>query len=299
MSSSMWLRRQIGKDFRKLRKRAGLTMQQVALKLDRGRTTIQRIEEGAPNVRFRMPDVEAMLELYGASSRETELLLAMTAETRSGTSTAWWHDYAATELPPWFELFVAMEDAAEAECQYEPELIPGLLQTAEYAEQVMRVPEGHIAEDEVKRRVQVRMERQRIWSQPRCPHLKFIINEAALHRPVGGTAVMSAQLQRLLEIGQQAAASIRVLPFEAGTHAALGAGGHAFTIFEFSVAEITGEPIEPPTVYIDHLTGAMYLSKRIEVDAYREVWRDLEGRAADEAASRKIIERAQRGYTGG
>jgi hypothetical protein len=274
--------------------RAGITQEQAAEMLQRGRATMGRIEDGDARVRFRDIDVKAMCELYGASQAETELLLALTAETRNGRKKSWWHDYTETALPQWFGLFVSLEDSAETIQQYESELVPGLLQTRAYAEQVTNMPSGYIGEEEIQRRVDVRMERQSLLTRPRAPHLNVVLNEAVIRRPVGGDAVMAEQLDHLLTMTQRAGVSIRILPWSVGVHGGMGAS--SFTVLNFPNDPHTGEPLEPPLVYVDTITGAMYLNKPDEAKAYHLVWQDLEQRALDPDASNELITAAREGF---
>lgn len=295
MVGSALLRRYIGRRFTALRNRAGLTQDQAADALQRGRATIGRIEDGDERVRFRDIDVKAMLDLYQASQEDSELLLALTAETRNGRKKSWWHDYTDTALPDWFELYVLLEDNAQTIRDYEPELIPGLLQTWSYAEHVMSTPAGYLEDEEIQRRVTVRLERQSLLTRPRAPHLDVILNEAVLHRPVGGAEVMAGQLSHLLEVTQRANVSVRILPWSAGVHGGMAAS--AFSMLDFPTDPHTGEQLEPPLAYVDTLTGAMYLNKPGEVSAYQLVWDDLGKRALDGASSRELITTALEGLT--
>jgi transcriptional regulator with XRE-family HTH domain len=295
MVGSALIRRHIGRRFVALRAQAGLTQEQAAIELQRARATLGRIEEGDERVRFRDVDVRAMLELYGASPEESKMLMALTAETRNGRKKSWWHDYTESALPTWFGLYVSLEDSARTISQYESELVPGLLQTRAYAEQINSMPPGYTEADEVQRRVNVRLERQSLLTRPRAPHLITILNEAVLRRPVGGAAVMAEQLGHLLEMSQQAGVRVRILPWSAGAHGGMGAA-NSFTLLDFPDDPMSREPMEPPLVYVDTLTGAMYLNKADEVGAYRLVWADLEQRALDEAASRRMITEAMEGF---
>lgn len=295
MVGSALLRRYIGRRFTVLRNQAGLTQDQAADALQRGRATIGRIEDGDERVRFRDIDVKAMLDLYQAPQEDGELLLALTAETRNGRKKSWWHDYTETALPDWFELYVLLEDNAQTIRQYEPELIPGLLQTRAYAEHVMSTPGGYLDEGEVQRRVNVRLERQSLLTRPRAPYLDVILNEAVLHRLVGGAAVMAEQLGHLLEVTQRTNAAVRILPWSAGVHGGMAAS--AFAILDFPTGPHSSEQMEPPLAYVDTLTGAMYLNKHGEVSAYRLVWDDLGKRALDGPSSREMITTALEGLT--
>ncbi|WP_344171647.1 helix-turn-helix transcriptional regulator [Pilimelia columellifera] len=292
------LRRHIGRRFEALRLRAGLTQAQAAEALERGRATIGRIEDGDERVRFRTNDVRAMLDLYGAPEAEREVLLGMTAETRNGRHKSWWHDYTETELPNWFGLYVSLEDGAETIRQFEAELVPGLLQTRAYAEELTGIPDGYLDAQERERRVNVRMERQSVLTRPRAPRLDVILSEAVLRREVGGAARMADQLDSLIESSKQANISVRVVPFAAGVHGGMAAVA-PFTILDFPVDRLSGEPIEPPMAYAESLTGAMYLTRNDEVRAYQGVWNDLERRALDETSSKDMITTICKEYTSG
>ena len=286
---SALLRRHIGRRFQVLRLQADLTQEEAAIALQRGRATIGRIEDGDDRVRFRDVDVRQMLELYGATEADREVLLALTAETRNGRRKSWWHDYTATALPQWFGLYVSLEDSAEIIRQYEPELVPGLLQTRAYADLVTRAVTGYLAEEEAQRRVHVRMERQSLLTRrPHAPHLSVVLNEAVLHRRVGDGSLMTEQLQHLVQATQHGNVSVRIVPWSAGVHAGLGAGG-GFSLLDFPEDPGSGQPLEPPLAYVDSLTGAMYLTKPDEVRVYQLAWDDLDRRSLDTSASQALI----------
>jgi len=287
------LRRHIGRKLLKLREAAGLTKIDVAKQLEMGRTTITRMEEGDNSVRFVKRDVEAILDLYEAPASDRQLLLAWTAGTRSREK-SWWHDYTEPEIPDWFGLYVVLEDGAETIRHYEPELLSGLLQTRDYAEQVTSVPTGYLESQEIQRRVSVRMERQSLLTRPRAPHLHVILNEAVLRRPVGGPAVMAAQLGHLLTQMQQSNVGVQVVPFSAGLHAT----SSGFTLLDFPTNEF-GEVIEPSLAYVETLTGALYINQPEGVHVYELTWQDLMKRALDESASRELITEAMKGFSGG
>ena len=258
MVGSALIRRHIGRRLVALRAQAGLTQDQAAIALERARATLGRIEDGDERVRFREVDVRAMLQLYGAGAEESSVLLALTAETRNGRKKSWWHDYTETALPEWFGLYVTLEDSAETICQYQSELIPGLLQTPAYAAQISNMPPGYLDDDEIQRRVNVRLERQSLLTRPRAPHLTAILNEAVLHRPVGGSAVMAEQLEHLLEVTRQASVSVRILPWTAGAHGGMGAS--IFALLDFPPDPYTAVPLLPTLVYVDTLTAATDLN---------------------------------------
>ncbi|WP_431911487.1 helix-turn-helix domain-containing protein [Micromonospora carbonacea] len=289
------LRRQIGRKFEALRKTAGLTMEQAAERLDRARATLHRIENGAEHVRFRQADVQQMLDLYGASAEDSELLLALTAATRENKN--WWHDYIGSGLPRWFQLYIGLEAGASRIRQYEAELVPGLLQTPAYAEQVFRMPGGAIdaeATEEQRRAIQLRTERQSLLTRFSPPQLSVIINEAVLRRPVGNATIMAEQLHQILKATQLPNVTVQVLTFSAGLHA--GAMSGAFSILEFPRDE-HGKEVEPPVAYLEAATGAIYLDKPHETAAYNTIWADMASRALNKSQSQNLIQQAAEEYS--
>ncbi|WP_428966820.1 helix-turn-helix domain-containing protein [Micromonospora fluostatini] len=281
------LRRQLGRKLEALRKAAGLTMEQAAEALDRARATLYRIENGAENVRFRAADVKEMLNLYGASDDDTELVLAMAAATRENKN--WWHDYVGSGLPRWFQLYIGLEASATKIRKYQPELVPGLLQTRAYAAQVFEMPGGSVNaadHEERERAIQLRIERQGLLTRFGAPQLSVILNEAVLRRPAGSATIMVEQLHQILKAAELPNVTVRVLDFSAGLHAGAMAG--AFSIMEFP-EDSNGKEAEPPVAYLEAATGAIYLDKPHETAAYDSIWSDLADRALDESRSKKLI----------
>ncbi|WP_218019998.1 helix-turn-helix domain-containing protein [Nocardia salmonicida] len=286
------IRRHVGRQLAHLRDKAGLTQEQAAQRLEKGRSTIIRMEDGADNVRFRDIDMKAMLDVYGADPEEATIILALAAETRNGKKKSWWHDY--TELPEWFGLYVVLEDSATRIREYESELIPGLLQTREYMETVITTPAAGVTPEQVQQRVQVRVERQGVLTRPNPPRFEAVLNEAVICRPVGEPGLMIGQLEHLLEVGKRPNVSIRILPYAAGAHGGMTAG-NSFMLLDFP-NDPGGEPIEPPLAYVDTLTGAMYLNKHTEISAYERVWRDIDKKALSAGRSKELITSALEGF---
>lgn len=297
VSGTTMLRRQIGRKLEALRKAAGITMEQAAEKLDRARATLHRIESGAETVRFRQADVQQMLALYGASKEDSELVLAMTAATREAK--AWWHDYIGSGLPRWFHLYVGLESAASTIRQYQAELVPGLLQTQDYAQHLFSMPSGSIDEEdpeEQQRSIQLRIKRQALLTRFAPPQLSVIINEAVLRRPVGGSKIMSDQLRQIIKAAELPNVTVQILPFSSGLHA--GAMSGAFSILDFPRGR-DGEEVEPTVTYLEAATGAIYLDKPHETSTYERIWSDIESKALDQTESRKMIKDAAEEYSGG
>lgn len=278
-------RRQLGRYLRQLREEAQLTVKAAAEELEWSTPKIWRIETGATSMRAL--DVEAMCRLYGATSETTKALMGLARETKAR---GWWHSYADA-IPPWFELYVGLESAAVRLRQYEPELVPALLQTEAYASEVLRIAHPALSDAEVKRGVAVRLERQSLVSRrrPPPPLLEVVLNEAVLRRRLRDRAAMAEQLHHINTIGELPTVSVRVLPFGAGLHRAAMANG-SFVILGFKTGT-AARGGEPPTVYSDGLTSALYLDKPEEVAAYDEVWSGILDGCLGEAPSRKLIAR--------
>jgi DNA-binding XRE family transcriptional regulator len=279
------VRRRIGAEFAQLREQAGMTQETAADRLQRSRMTLVRIEQGDFRVRFRDSDVKAMLDLYGANPEKRELLTALTSETRNGNK-PWWQDYTSAGAPL-FRVYLSLEEAAQTIRQYESGVIHGLLQTRAYALEITNVMAGHWSDQEIEQKVNLRMERQSLLRRPRAPHLIAVLHEGALHSLVGGAEVMAEQLDHLVKVSGQANVSLRVIPFEAGVHGGMAAGGN-FTMLDFPT-DAKGQPAHPPLVYLDGLTGANHLTRPADVIPYQHVWDNLAARALDEDSSREKI----------
>ncbi|MGQ5261070.1 helix-turn-helix domain-containing protein [Micromonospora sp. ZYX-F-536] len=276
-------RRQLGRLLRQFRNEAGVTLDAAAEALEYSRQKIWRLECGMGSV--RVLDVKAMCELYGVSPEMTEAMRGLAAETKSK---GWWHAYGDA-VPNWFELYVGLESAAAHLREYEETLIPGLLQTREYALGLARLDQPSIGEEDRERSVEVRLQRQGLLTRrlPQPPRLDAVLSETVLRRAVGSRNVMVEQLTRLLDAGEMRNVSVRVLPFAAGPHSGAVAG--SFVILDFPATNGGRTAPEPSVAYSESLTGALYLDKPDELAAYRDVWRGLERLALDEAQSTDMI----------
>ncbi|MFC0003520.1 helix-turn-helix domain-containing protein [Micromonospora siamensis] len=280
-------RRQLGRLLRQYRTEAGVTLDAAAEALEYSRQKIWRIECGMGAV--RMLDVKAMCELYGVSGEMTEAMRGLAAETKSK---GWWHAYGDA-VPSWFELYVGLESAAAHLRRYDESLIPGLLQTREYALGLYH-PSSRLSVEERERAVEVRMQRQGLLTRllPRPPRLDAVLSEAVLRRAVGGPRVMTGQFSRLLEVAELPNVSVRVVPLAAGPHPGAVAG--SFVILDFPATNKGRTAPEPSIVYSESLTGALYLDKPDELAAYENTWRGVETLALSEAESKDMIKRIAR-----
>jgi transcriptional regulator with XRE-family HTH domain len=281
-SGSTVPRRQVGRLMRQLREQAGISLMAAAEELEFSRARMYRIENG--EVPVRKHDVIAMCGVYQADERMTEVLIGLAQQSKAK---GWWHAYGDV-VPTWFELYVGMEQAANRLRSYAPAVVPGLLQTREYAEWMFR---RWISDDDraVIDAVTVRLERQSLLSRIPAPRLDVILDESVLHRAIADEVGMQKQLIHLIGAATRPNVSIRVIPFAAGPHKASTSG--QFTILEFhgdETAAGTASP-EPTTIYCENLTGALYLDKLPEVQAYESIWAELESVALSQAQSDDLI----------
>jgi transcriptional regulator with XRE-family HTH domain len=284
-------RRQLGRYLRELRTSAGLTVRTAARELERSEPTLWRAETGQVSVRSL--DVEQMCRLYGASAEMTKALMTLAKETKAR---GWWQAYGDV-VPEWFDLYVGLEAAANRISWYESELVPGLLQTPEYARTLIQLDHHGAEDNEVDRWIQLRMGRQAILRRPIDPPLlRVALRESVIRCPVGGAQVMAGQLHRLADASELSNVSLRIVPFAAGLHPGMMSG--PFEILRFPVNG-GGLESEPPTVYADIYTGAIYLDKPHEVERYDRAFEEIWGTALDEPSSRKLIRQAAEALSNG
>lgn len=250
----------LGNQLHQLRESRGITAEQAAEAIRGSHSKISRMEHG--RVGFKERDVADLLTLYGVSDSEERAALLNLA--RQANTPGWWHAYADI-LPSWLEPYVGLEAAASVIRTYQIQLVPGLLQTEDYARALIQ--QGSAAtEDQVGRRIELRVSRQEVLSGPNPPQLWAVVDEGALRRPVGGRDVVRGQLEHLIEMADHPSVTLQILPFTAGSHSAMGG---PFTILRFA------EPDLHDVVYIEQLTSALYLEKPSEVDSYLEVMEQL------------------------
>ncbi|AVT31710.1 MULTISPECIES: helix-turn-helix transcriptional regulator [unclassified Plantactinospora] len=268
----------VGAQLRRLREERGLTRAEAAEPIRASESKISRMELG--RVGFKERDVLDLLSLYGVHDEQERATLL--ARVREANTSSWWHPYSDV-TPNWFQRYLGLEATATLIRSYEVQFVPGLLQTEEYARAVVRLGHGAAREDELARRVRLRMERQQVLTRPDPPMFWAVVDEAALRRPVGGPQVMRDQLEALISIvTKMPNVKLQVIPLAAGGHAA--AGG-AFTILRFPQQELAD------LVYIEQLTSALYLDKREDVDCYFEAVNRLFVEAAPLKDTFQILDR--------
>ncbi len=274
-------RRRLGRELRKLREAANLTVDRAAEELERSPATIWRIETGQGSRRIR--DVKDMCELYKAGDKMTEALMALATETKAK---GWWHSYGDV-IPETFDVYIGLEEAAEQISSYQPQLVDGLLQTEDYARVLIRADHPDEDDGEIGKRVQLRMARQAVLRRAEAPpSLDVILTELVLRCPVGGPGVMTSQLDHLAVACELPNVSLRIVPFAAGFHLGMMTG--PFVVLRFP-ANGSGDDSEPPTVYADGYTGSLYLDKPHEVERYSAALDSIRHAALSEAESARLI----------
>ncbi|MGC4896669.1 helix-turn-helix domain-containing protein [Micromonospora sp. DT31] len=255
------LRMLLGAQLRRLREDAGVSRETAGWEIRSSESKISRMELG--RVGFKERDVADLLTLYGVTAPEDRTALLKLA--RDANSPGWWHRYGDV-LPGWFQSYLGLEAATALIRTYEVQFVPGLLQTAAYAREVILLGHRGAAPAELDRRVELRMQRKELLRRPKPPQLWAVLDEAVLRRPIGGPAVMREQIDALIAATAAPNVRLQIVPFAAGGHAA--ASG-AFSILRFGDADL------PDIVYIEQLTSAIYLDKRDDLDFYAEAMERL------------------------
>jgi len=251
----------LGSQLRRLREQRGVTRQAAGYTIRASESKISRLELG--RVSFKERDVDDLLTLYGVADKtEREALLQL---ARDANTPGWWHRYNDV-LPNWFQTYVGLEESAAMIRTYELQFVPGLLQSEGYARSVIRLGNSGAADHEIDQRVELRMQRCERLSAPDAPRLWAVLDEGALRRPIGGPEVMRGQFEHLIEMSKLPNVTIQIMPFRFGGHAAEGG---AFSILRFPEQDL------PDVVYVENLTGAMYLDKRDDVDTYLQAMERL------------------------
>lgn len=250
------LRIMLGAHLRRMREQAGISRGEAGYAIRGSESKISRLELG--RVGFKVRDVEDLLSLYKLADPEERARLIDLA--KQANNPGWWQRYDDI-TPNWFHSYLGLEMAAELIRTYEIQFVPGLLQTPDYARAVIRLGRGErpLPTAEIDRLVALRKTRQQILEGSNPARLWAIVDEAVLRRPIGGRAVLRAQLEHLAEVSRLPNVTLQILPFASGGYASTGG---AFTLLRFADADL------PDVVYIEHLTSAVYLDKREDLDEY-------------------------------
>ncbi|MGW4071792.1 helix-turn-helix domain-containing protein [Nocardia grenadensis] len=280
-------RRQLGRYLREAREAIGLTMAEAAALMEWGKSSLQRIETGQ-NQRIRIRDLDGLIEIYEIDEEKAAGLRGLARETGARS---WWHEFGSV-IPANFSVYMGLESAARVLTTYQPDLVPGLLQTQDYARALARVASPDDTVEEREQRVRLKMRRQALITRKARPaRLNVILAETVLRRTIGGPRVMATQLRHLADAGTLPNVRLRVLPFSAGMPVGEQIG--PFVIMEFE-ADGPGRPAEPTIVYAENYTGDMYGEKVGIVQRYVEACDLVQRAALDEVGSRNLLRTAAR-----
>ncbi|MFD7663599.1 helix-turn-helix domain-containing protein [Streptomyces sp. NPDC059788] len=281
-------RRKLGTELRRQRTLAGLTSGEAARLVGWHQSKVSRIETGRSGA--RPADVELLLDAYDVRDAELRTLLAVLcgggpqndgAQDGGTGRRGWWHSYRDL-LPPEYRDFISLEYGASRARTLETTVVPGLLQTPDYARAVTRATLSDLPSQQVDELVEVRIARQDVLRAERPLELWAVLDEAVLRREVGPPGVMAAQLRHILDVGQLPHVRLQVLPFASGVH--IGITG-PFVIFSFPLTS------DLDVVVLDHLTSSLYLEQREDLRAYSDAFDTLRGHALSCEKSAQFIAR--------
>ncbi|MFI6347915.1 helix-turn-helix domain-containing protein [Streptomyces sp. NPDC050560] len=273
----------LGRQLRTLREKAGISREQAGGMLHVTPGTVRRMETA--EVALKLPYVRLLLPAYGLPPRDVEVFARLVDEANQP---GWWRRFHDV-LPEWFSGYVSLEEAAKTIRSYEPHFVPGLLQTEDYARAVLTSGSvGRADPERVERHVALRLERQSMLTRPDAPKFWAVIDETVLLRPVGPDEVMRAQVDRLIEASELPNVTLQIAELAAGHHP----GTYSpFVLFRFAVPEV------PDMVYVEYLTGALYLDQPDEVSAHMEAMDRMVAHAETATGTRAVLEEYRRGLS--
>jgi transcriptional regulator with XRE-family HTH domain len=282
MSGSPTLgRRRLGLTLRVLRQAAALTGEEAGQRVERSGSWISRVEMG--RIGLRPPELRDLLDVYGVDDAELSERLAELA--RTGKQRGWWSGYADT-VPPQYATYIGLEQGAAEIHDCESVMVDGLLQTADYARAVLRSMRPQKSDEDIARRVEVRLERQEVLRRSEPALYWGIVDESILHRVIGGPDVMRGQLKQLVEVAELPNVTIQVMPYAGGGEVRMD---NPFTLLRFD------DDGDEDVVYIETLTGALF-PERADIKRYSLLLEHLRAAAASPLASVRMIEKAWRMY---
>ncbi|CAM5668887.1 XRE family transcriptional regulator OS=Streptomyces alboniger OX=132473 GN=CP975_14970 PE=4 SV=1 [Streptomyces alboniger] len=266
-------RRRLGQELRRLRELKGMTAEEVAERLLVSQSKISRLENGRRSISQR--DVRDLCGVYEVEDhRIVDSLMQMAKDSRQQ---GWWHSFG--DIP--YSVYIGLETDAASLRVYDPQVVPGLLQTRAYAEALITGALPETTPTDIEKRVQVRMRRQERISAPENPlRLWTVLDESALRRVVGSRHLMRDQLEHLVEQSQLPHVTVQVIPFDMGAHPGLNG---QYAILEFPDAA------DSSVVYIEGVTSDLYLEKANDVQQYSVMYEHLRAQALNVDQSRQLI----------
>jgi transcriptional regulator with XRE-family HTH domain len=270
--------RRLAAELRRLRERTGLTGEEVAERLGWSGSKISRIE--LHRIGIKQSDLYRLLDLYGVDEPHRSELQALARESVQKTRL----ERVAASFSPRYATYLKTEAEAQSVWNWEPQVVPGLLQTPSYARAVMRVGQAMFPAPpgEADRRIEARFLRQQLLTRDPPLELSVVIDESVLHRRFGDTSVMRGQLERLVEASELPNVDVRVLRLDCETPLTTG----AFSYMKFpQVHEVPMHDI----VSVEHLEGSYYLEEEEQTYSYLVAFEYAQKRALSAAGSQDHI----------
>lgn len=267
-------RRRLASELRRLRIEHGLSMQEVAERMELTAASVSRIETGRRGIRPR--DLRAFLDMYGVPEADREPLLDLSREARQR---GWWQNYGDV-LPGEYATLIGLEAEATSLRTYQQTLVPGLLQTADYARSVIAATRPGDTPEEVERRVSVRMERQKRLTDDNPLELSVILGEGVARQLVGTTQITADQFKHLAEVGRRPNVMLQILPHRAGAHPAMTG---SFTVVGFPASS------DLDVIYLENMSSGLYLEDAADVRRYVSVFDYLRAAALSPADTATML----------
>ena len=257
---------------RRHREAAGVTIDSVAARIGCSTSKVSRIETG--HTTATPTDVQNILDIYGVDEAIKAELVQIAREARLK---GWWHPFSTVLTGA----YVGLEAAARSVRTYEQQVVPGLLQSEEYAIAMIQAARLGDIDPEIEQRVHVRMARQSLLTSDDPIDLRVVLDETVLSRPVGGDEVMRDQLRRLIEAARLPNVTLQILPFAVGAHAGMDG---TFAILEFE------EERDADVVFTENATGGLFLEKSEELQKYHAIFEAIQATALDPDQSAEMME---------
>ncbi|GGL35257.1 helix-turn-helix domain-containing protein [Nocardia jinanensis] len=276
LSGTTLPRRQLGRALRDARHAQGATLEQVARDTEFSRATLSRIELGQYE-RIKVREVEYLCRHYGLSADRTTYLAGLASQANTKV---WWQGYQHL-LVPGYSTYLALESSATEFHFFQPLVVPGLLQTADYVRTLQRLFAPDAPSEEIEKHVELREQRRRRVTQRHSrARVEFLIHESALHSVVGSNRIMAAQCHHIVDMSTRDNVVVRVLPFAVGVPA--GSVVTPFIIIDFP-------DNEPSVVYAEAAIGSMTFDDTEDVNNFRVLFDKLRNAALEEQHSRDRI----------
>jgi transcriptional regulator with XRE-family HTH domain len=265
-------RRRLGNELRSLRERAGLTIDVVADRLDFSSSKVSRIETGHTGA--SAADVRAMVGLYGLDGHAADALVQIAREAKAK---GWWLQYGKVLIGR----YVGLEAGASKIYSFEAQLVPGLLQLPGYTRLLIRAARPDLTDEELDDRIRIRDKRRALIDKDENP-IDFwaIIDEAVLHRMVGGASLMRRQIEKLQTVAERPNVTIQVIPFGVGVHAGMDG---SFSILEYE------DEADPDVVFAENAAGGLFMEKEEDLRRYRFVFDRLQASALTPELSAEFL----------